>query len=266
MPLVEYRWRFITREAFSFYAVVDAGQRLCAGAVTTRHRNLPSGTQADFNLSSRAAEEGSVAENRRALLNAFELEEEEAASPEQTHGSLVLGADSPGLYPHADGLASSNAMIWLGILVADCVPVFAFRPDLGVVGVAHAGRTGTSQGITAQLIRLMTSRFLLDPGELVVALGPSIGPCCYELDAATASTLAGEFVIQRKEKPSFDLWSANISQAVEGGVPFEHVLPPPACTSCSSNVLFSHRADGGRTGRQIAVTRAGGLRMGLGSG
>jgi len=105
----------------------------------------------------------------------------------------------------------------------------------------------------------MRSAFSLSSSDLFVALGPSIGPCCYELDPVTVSKLPGDFIVEREGKLFFDLWSANAAQAMEEGVSEENIIRPPACTSCLPRIFFSHRAHGGKTGRQIAITRPGGI-------
>lgn len=171
----------------------------------------------------------------------------------------MLYADAPGRFSGADGLASSKPGLWMAILVADCVPVFVLDEQLSFVGLAHAGRRGTALGITRNLVELVKSKADASGQALTVALGPSIGGCCYELDTRTASELPRPFVKERNGKTFADLWEANAAQALSGGVPADNILLPPACTCCEPQMFFSHRAHGGSTGRQMAIAAPGGL-------
>jgi len=194
-------------------------------------------------------------------MRTLHLLEDELAWPEQVHGSQVTVADAPGEYKGADGLVISMPKLWAAILIADCVPVLLFNDDFSAVGLAHAGRKGTQAGITKNLISKMRSTFNLSSRDLVVALGPSIGPCCYELDRITALQLPESFLVEREGKLFFDLWSANAAQAREEGISEDSIVRPPVCTCCEARTFFSHRAQRGKTGRQIAVTRPGGIKV-----
>jgi YfiH family protein len=164
------------------------------------------------------------------------------------------------VFAGADGILSTRPELWMALLVADCVPVFVVDDEFSVAGLAHAGRKGTALGITASLVNLVKNETGAKPDRLVAALGPSIGPCCYELDRNTASQLRRGCLTDRDGKVFFDLWKANTLQALEAGIPEENILAPPACTSCNAEAFFSHRAHRGKTGRQMAVAAAGGLK------
>ncbi|MBN1504067.1 MAG: laccase domain-containing protein [Candidatus Eisenbacteria bacterium] len=232
------------------------------GLVTTRRGGVSKGPFESLNVSFRVGDDpASVKENRALIAGSLGLDQGACARPEQVHGNLVLRADGPGDRARADGLVSASGDVWLSVHVADCVPVFVFSPDLRRTGLAHAGRKGTAAGVTTNLLNMFKSAFRCDVSQLIVALGPSVGPCCYELDSHTASHLRRECVAQRRGRFFFDLWKANGLQALEAGVREENVVMPPACTSCKADLFFSHRAHKGTTGRQMAITRSGGLRL-----
>lgn len=267
---MNYSWR-MTEVAARFQAFVLAADAAPAenlteiispGLVTTRRGGVGTGPFGDLNVSFRVGDDPvSVRGNRELIAWGLGLEESACTRPEQIHGDLVLPVDSPGDHAGADGLVSASRRLWLSVHVADCVPVFVFTSDLSSVGLAHAGRKGTAAGITANLINVFKSSCQCDASQLIVALGPSVGPCCYELDADTVSRLRADCVVRREGKFFFDLWEANRLQALEEGVGEDNVVMPPACTSCRADLLFSHRAHAGRTGRQMAVTKTGGLRL-----
>jgi len=262
---MDYSWRLMDVAAgFQAFVLALPGNHteiVSPGVVTTRRGGVSKGPFEGLNVSFRVGDDPvSVRENRALLARSLGIEAGSCARPEQIHGGLVLKADSPGDYPGADGLVSSSRDVWLSVHVADCVPVFVFTPDLSSVGLAHAGRKGTAAGITSNLINTFKSAFQCDVSQLIVALGPSAGPCCYELDSETVSPLRADCVAERQGKFFFDMWEANRLEALETGIPQDNVVMPPACTSCRADLLFSHRAHKGRTGRQMAVTRPGGLR------
>jgi hypothetical protein len=238
------------------------GGTVSPGLVTTRRGGLSKGPFEGLNVSFRVGDDpASVRENRALIARGLGLEPDACTRPEQIHGDLVLKADSAGDYAGADGLVSASRLVWLSVHVADCVPVFVFTPDLSSVGLAHAGRKGTAAGITSNLINVFKSAFQCEVSQLIVALGPSVGPCCYELDPDTASMLRPDCVAESQGKFFFDLWEANRLQALDTGVRRDNIVMPPACTSCRADLFYSHRAHGGRTGRQMAITRPGGLRF-----
>jgi len=256
---VEWRWQEKSLP-FPVYVPVSGDESRVPAVVTTRKGGFGRGPFESLNLSTKVNDDSQVVERNRTLLaRTLGLDEQQRASPSQVHGSIVLRALSPGNYSEADGLVTDSSKIWLSVNVADCVPVIVFDAELTAVGLAHAGRNGTVLGITANLINVFKSTFGIAPSDLFVALGPSIGPCCYELDRRTASELPCGCLVERDGRMFFDLWKANTLQAVGSGVAERNILQPPACTSCKSELFFSHRAHRGVTGRQAAIAKAGGL-------
>ena len=265
---MKYSWRLMNVDGgFQAFVLEDAGldernltELVSPGVVTTRRGGVSTGGFQGLNVSFRVGDDAAnVKENRALIARGLGLEPAACARPEQVHGNLVLKADAPGDYPRADGLVSSNPGVWLSVHVADCVPVFVFAHDLGSIGLAHAGRKGTAAGITTNLINVFRSSFQCSASQMVLAMGPSVGRCCYELDAETASRLRADCVVERRGRLFFDLWKANRLQALEAGIPEGNVVMPPACTSCRADLFFSHRAHKGTTGRQMAIARPGGL-------
>jgi len=263
---MKYSWHLV-EEPTGFQVFVlapgeDRKEFLSPALVTTRRRGVSRGPFESLNVSFRVGDDPeSVRRNRELIARGLGLQESRCARPEQVHGDSVLPTDSPGDHEAADGLVSSSRDVWLCVHVADCVPVFVFDPGLTAVGLAHAGRRGTAAGITANLINVFKSSFQCAVSQLIVALGPSVGPCCYELDYATASQLRPDCITERHGKSFFDLWEANKLQAMGTGIRQDNIVLPPACTSCRADLFFSHRAHRGRTGRQMALTKAGGLRL-----
>jgi YfiH family protein len=152
-------------------------------------------------------------------------------------------------------------------MYADCVPLYFFDPVRHAVGLAHAGWKGTVGGIARMAVRRMTESFGSKPEELLAAIGPSIGVCCYEVDEAVAAKVRPvleeigpepeqqERVLQSGRsagKYMLDLQTFNRLLLLEAGILSAHIELSHLCTSCNTDRFFSHRAEGGRTGRMVA--------------
>lgn len=159
----------------------------------------------------------------------------------------------------ADGLLTDDPAAALGVTVADCMPIFLAAPRVGAFGVLHSGWRGT--GIVADALRLAERTWGLEPSEISVLLGPSIGPCCYRVDedrAALFADLWGEpGVVRRDDGPHLDLRRANLDILAAAGV--EQVRVVEECTSCNT-ALGSFRREGPQEfTRMMAVITAGPL-------
>lgn len=205
-----------------------------------------------------------VAENWRRLERATGLE---FARVRQVHGSRVVRAAGGGPpADEADAVLSTVAGVAACVSVADCVPVLLADPDGGAVAAVHAGWRGTAARVAAEAVRALSRESGAPAARLLAAVGPSIGPCCYEVSEDLAQRfrveLGGE-VVMDGDRPHLDLWAANRRILAEAGLSPERIEVLGRCTSCEREVFFSHRRDAGRTGRQMAFiaprapTRAG---------
>jgi YfiH family protein len=148
-----------------------------------------------------------------------------------------------------DGLVTAVAGLPLAILVADCVPVYLVDPVRRAVGLVHAGREGVRQGISAAAVRAMVDGLGCDPAQIHAVIGPSAGPCCYEVSDEMAEQFRslGLAVAGRR----LNLWESNVSQLVGAGVARSRIEVSGVCTICGG-VFFSYRRDGGSR-RNMAV-------------
>ena len=177
----------------------------------------------------------------------------------------------------ADALITRRRGIALAMSTADCVPLLFYDPMTEAIGVAHAGWRGTARGIAAATVAALREQFGSRPADLLVGVGPSIGPCCYEVSAEVQQLFLGqrEFeelpteehlrplvaesaVFETVELPDgqslrLNLWETNRQQLQLSGVTPAHIELPEVCTSCARDRFFSHRAEQGRTGRFPAI-------------
>jgi purine-nucleoside/S-methyl-5'-thioadenosine phosphorylase / adenosine deaminase len=171
----------------------------------------------------------------------------------QVHGTSVRPAPWEGR-PEADAAVADREGMVLGIETADCLPVLIADPRRRVVAAAHAGWRGTAAGVTRAAVLALVqggSR----PEDLVAALGPGIGPCCYEVgeELVAAFGPGGEAFFRPgpRGRLHLDVRAANVAQLRAAGVPEAQIHHVAECTSCRADLYHSYRRDGPRTGRMI---------------
>jgi YfiH family protein len=206
---------------------------------------------------------GKVLTNRERLSLAMEAPLTYFTFAKQVHGNhveVVTGdMRGRGTLNYSSALDETDAMITnvpficLTILVADCVPIAFYDPRHGVIGAAHAGWKGTVGMIGAKVVRAMSERFGSDLSDIIVGIGPSIGPCCYQVGPEVirefrdafdgANDLIGS--LSPDGKAYLNLWEANRAQLVGAGVPDANIEIASLCTCCNHELFFSHRHDPG---------------------
>lgn len=209
-------------------------------------------------------EEFSVLANWDKLSATFGIPLENFLVLNQVHGDNILT-----IQPHGDYFTSREALDYdamvttrtnlaIGIKTADCVPVFLVDRAKKVVAAVHAGWRGTALGIAAKVVGVMQNAYGSLPSDILAAIGPSIGACCYEVDESVADHFrqhrkAADFLLpgKRKNRWMLDLTKANRGQLLDCGIPAANIEAAKLCTACRQEVFFSHRGSGGVTGRQI---------------
>lgn len=209
-------------------------------------------------------DEYKVLANWSKLAEDFAIPVEQFLVVNQVHGSDIFHIGYSGRYFTSraeldyDAIVTNRPGLAICVKTADCVPVFLVDPGKKVIAVVHAGWRGSAAGITAKVVDLFVREYRSEPGDVLAAIGPSIGRCCYEVDAVCAGAFAqqknGEcflFPQKNKERWMLDLAEANRRQLVSCGVPGNNIEVSDFCTSCRRDLFFSYRAAGGVTGRQI---------------
>jgi hypothetical protein len=222
---------------------------------TTRAGGVSKGPFQSLNLSATVGDDAeSVRENWERLRRATGLA---FARVRQVHGCRVVLAPS-GTEPieEADAVASDVPGVAACVSVADCVPVLLADPRSGAVAAVHAGWRGTIAGAAAAGVRVLVERYGARPGEMLAAIGPAIGPCCFEVSREVAErfrdALGSTVATPRNHGARVDLWRANELLLRREGLARKRVETLGRCTSCEDVTFFSHRRDEGRTGRQVA--------------
>lgn len=232
-----------------------------AHAFSTRHGGVSAAPYDSLNLGRAVGDVlEHVHENTRRFATAAALDAARIFETSQVHGRAVVtvdGHEDPALVRprEADALVSRTPGAAVGVRTADCVPVLLGDVRTGHVAAAHAGWRGVVDNVVLATIETMQST----SGDLVAAIGPSIGPCCFEVGEEVASQLAnvgGEHVVHRDRgpKPHVDLWLAVEAQLRAAGVRVVDTLG--RCTVCEAEHFFSYRRDGQKSGRMLSAIAA----------
>jgi YfiH family protein len=252
---------FFTFEVFEKYKNVSC----CA---ITRKGGLSGGAFESLNLGLRSGDDPVAVRDNRAQLslitNAFPDLLTFGRQVHDKNVAVVNGADIgrgatdiETAIPDTDAMVTDIPDVPLVVLLADCCSISLFDPVNNAVGMVHAGWRGTVAGIAAVAVRKMVGEYGSDPADIVAGIGPSIGACCYDVGEEVVDQFNDEFpdlvaaVVQRSEgqKPHFDLQQANRLILMTAGIQEGHIEGAGMCTSCRTDVFFSHRAENGNTGR-----------------
>lgn len=155
-----------------------------------------------------------------------------------------------------DGLVTDIKGIALIVFAADCTPILLFDPVCGVAAAVHSGWRGTIKGIGGKAVKLMCDTFGSAPENIIAAVGPCIGACCFEFDKPEAEKLFdAKYIIgsEKKDKVHIDIQSMNADILISCGITKNHIDKADMCTVCNSDKYYSYRAHGSNTGRQAAV-------------
>lgn len=236
-----------------------------AAGFTTRHEGVSRPPYNSLNLGTNTLDHAhSVEGNRSILARAFGVQVERLVTVNQVHGTDLLVIDAPNpefghfLKLECDGIVTNQPEVLIGITVADCVPVLLFDPVKSVVAALHAGWKGVAGNITRKGVQALVNVFGSDPRDILSAVGPGIGPCCYEVDAPVVDAFrATKDGYERMAEPAgpgkwrLDLKRAVTAQLLDSGVQEENIETTDFCVSCTPDLFFSYRRDSGETGRQM---------------
>jgi len=183
----------------------------------------------------------------------------------QVHGAAVHVVDGPataGMLPEADIAVTASDAFAVAVQVADCVPLLV--AGRRAVAAAHAGWRGTAANVAGTAIEALV-RLGEDRRELRAAIGPSIGPCCYEVGDEVADRFADagwrdaldRWFPRPEAARHLDLWTANRDQLIAAGLAPSQVHVSGLCTRCHGTWFHSYRREGATTGRMAGFIRGG---------
>ena len=245
--------------------------REVVAAFTTRMGGVSSGRYASMNMGFNNGDDPlKVRENYNILFNELGINPERAVLSHQTHTDNLLIVDERDVgkgiakekdYSDIDGLITNCKNIPLVTQFADCVPLLFYDPVQGVIAASHAGWRGTVKKIGEKTVNKMVSTFNCNPKDIKVAIGPSIGNCCYEVDDPVFTefikldipNIKTVFTPKENGKYMLNLWEANKLILTNCGIKEENICVTDLCTCCHSEYFHSHRATAGNRGNLAAV-------------
>ena len=216
------------------------------------------------------------------VAHGIELTFDTLHRPRQVHGKAVVFPSANSRISPGDIIVSNNPLLGLAVQSADCIPMLIVDPTTGAVCAAHAGWRGLAAGVPLAAVQALKKNFGSRSGDLFVALGPSIGACCYEVGSDVRQAFSAGFSdseldrwfsiepkrlatnppmpnLRPDRRPDhwfFDCWRSVRDQLEAAGVPPEHTFSADLCTASHPHVLCSYRRDGTPTGRMAAAIRS----------
>jgi YfiH family protein len=227
-------------------------------AVFTRHGGVSPAPFNSLNLSVSVADSrDNVYANRARAYGLYGRDTESVVHAHLVHGAdvaRVTRTDDGTWRSHFDGLITDEPSCALTMNYADCTPIFVYDPVRRPIGLGHAGWQGAVKDLPGALVRAMQDAFGSRPADLLAAVGPSIGPCCYEVGEPVVGQVKAQFADAHSllhdnggPRPQFDLPGANRQRLLDAGV--REIQMSGVCTACRTDLFFSHRAEKGATGR-----------------
>lgn len=256
---------------FRFEALPSNG--IAGHAVFSRRGGYSAAPFDSLNMSMSVPDERDrVYANRRRVYGLYGRDTDTVVHAHLVHGAdvaRVTQADNGTWVEHVDGLITDQPGTVLSMNFADCAPIFLYDPRRHAIGLGHAGWRGTVVDLPGAMVRAMAEQFGSDPADLVAAVGPCIGPCCYEVGADVIAAVEAAFAEPDSLLPPptddgpwrqdngdqrsvvgrrfFNLPAANRLNLANAGV--QTIEMSEYCTACRTDLFFSHRAEKGRTGR-----------------
>lgn len=240
-------------------------------AFSSRFGGVSKGEFTSMNMSfNRGDAEENVTENYKRLCKAVGIEYESLVASAQDHHTVVrrvtsaekgIGIYKPRDMESVDALITNEKGVTLVTYFADCTPILLVDTKTRAIGAAHAGWRGTVAQIGKITVQKMTEEFGTNPQDIVATIGPTINKCCYEVDEPVAlrfKALDGldttKFIFAKGSgKYMLDLAETNRQILVSAGVPNESITTSDVCTRCNHDIVWSHRATGGKRGGMCAL-------------
>jgi len=173
----------------------------------------------------------------------------------QIHSDRIERVDGGrGYLGEGDALVTDRPGVLIGVRTADCVPILIADPERQTVAAVHAGWRGTVEGIAVKAVSRLTHEYGSKPEDLHAALGPSIGPCCYEVGPEVAARFRPWLSdLPDGKRVHLDLTEVTQRQLTQAGLNTANIYAGSPCTHCRPSELHSYRRDGPKAGRMIAA-------------
>lgn len=230
-------------------------------AVTTRHGGVSPAPFDSLNLSSHVGDTTErVQENLDRLHHALGVDRKNTVDASQAQAdkvAVVTETERGTRISGVDGLITNRRGVTLMLRFADCVPILLYDPEHKAIGIAHAGWRGTVSKVLTNTVLAMNEQFESRPDALLACIGPSIGPCCYEIGGDVQAKVESSFpethelLLSKNGSTHLNLWQANAVQLQALGV--KHIEIAGVCTADHTQDFYSWRREQANTGRFAAL-------------
>jgi len=259
------------RHGVCFYACPDPSWTGAAHGFSTRLGGVSLPPMDSLNLgANRGDAPDNLRENFSRFCTAVGADARALVKNHQVHGDFIRPVTRADVLPdpaipgsfEADGLITSQTGVCLTIFSGDCIPILLYDPVGRCIAAVHAGWRGTAIGAAARAAEAMVRDYGCKAEHILAAIGPGIGPCCFETHSdvpdglrAGLETDAEPFIrpLAKPGKFSVDLKGANARWLKRAGLVQEHIAVCPACTACDLDTFWSHRVQGSQRGSMAAV-------------
>ena len=258
-------------ESVAFYACIDPAWAGVRHGFSTRLGGVSPAPWDSLNLgASRGDDPANVRLNINRFCSVIGTDDKALVKNHQVHSDIIRPVTRADILPdpaqpgtfEADGLITDEPEVCLTIFSGDCIPILLYDPVRRCIAAAHAGWRGTAAGIAARAVETMVRDYGCQVGNILAAIGPGIGPCCFETHGDVPDGLhsglgedAAPFIrpLSKPGKFSVDLKGANARWLERTGLRPEHIAICPACTACNLDEFWSHRVQGNQRGSMAAM-------------
>jgi hypothetical protein len=208
----------------------------------------------DYNLSYSVGDDVKLVEqNRKLFLNAIGLDVNSVAFQNQIHSGIIKIVDCAGNNGESDALITNKKNLGLGIIVADCTPIFIYDYKAKVIAAVHSGWRGTEQKILYNTLQKLKKEFNSKMENITAYIGPSISANNYEVGNEVAQKFESKYVIKKDNKYFLDVSGCNYDMLLDSGVPQNQIQKSVLCTYEFKTLFHSYRRDGEKSGRSLGV-------------
>ncbi len=225
-------------------------------AESTRHGGISAAPFKSLNLGLNTTDDArNVEENRKRFFMALGIDPARVATAHQVHGQEILTVSEPGRYEGYDALMTDQPNLFVGVSVADCVPILVYDQKNRAVAAIHAGWKGTVGELVRLTLEAMQQTYSTHPRDCYAYVGTCIDETSFEVGPDVGDQFAPEFkrVDEFTQRTFVNLRSANTKQLINFGIPAAQIAISSFSTVLNNDDYFSHRLEKGQTGRLLAI-------------
>ena len=246
---------FMINDSYQTFPIFDQFDEITC-AFSSRRGGFSEGAFRSLNMGNMKFDDpATIYRNRSLFLENLDINQTAVAFPGQIHSATVKIISKAGEIPKTDSLITLEKDLFLGILTADCFPVFIYNPRLQLVAAIHAGWRGVLQNIITKTLDLIMKQPAAHASDIYAAIGPGLQKECFEVRSDVYNYFPDEYLDSHPDssKRYLDMSAYIMHQLESMNIPNEQIFNSRNCTKCNYRDYFSHRRDGEKTGRMLGI-------------